>query len=37
MTQVVLNINSEEKWNALKGILESMNIETILPGIIWRL
>jgi hypothetical protein len=27
MTQVVLNINSKEKWNALKDILETMNID----------
>ena len=27
MTQVVLNINSKKKWNALKTILDVMNIE----------
>jgi hypothetical protein len=27
MTQVVLNINSEKKWNALKTILEVMDID----------
>jgi hypothetical protein len=27
MTQVVLNINSKKKWNALKTILEVMNID----------
>ncbi|HEY8781850.1 MAG TPA: hypothetical protein VIM16_09565 [Mucilaginibacter sp.] len=27
MTQVVLNINSKKKWNAIKTILEAMNID----------
>lgn len=27
MTQVVLNINSKKKWNALKTILEAMDID----------
>lgn len=27
MTQVVLNINSRKKWNALKPILDVMNID----------
>jgi hypothetical protein len=27
MTQVVLNINNKKKWNALKTILEVMNID----------
>jgi hypothetical protein len=27
MTQVVLNINSKKKWNALKTVLEAMNID----------
>jgi hypothetical protein len=27
MTQVVLNISSKKKWNALKTILEVMNID----------
>jgi hypothetical protein len=27
MTQVVLNIDSKKKWNALKTILDVMNIE----------
>jgi len=27
MTQVVLNINSKKKWNALKTILEVMSID----------
>jgi len=27
MTQVVLNINSKKEWDALKPILEVMNIE----------
>jgi hypothetical protein len=27
MTQVVLNINSKKKWNALKTILELMDID----------
>ena len=27
MTQVVLNINSKKKWNALKTILDVMNID----------
>jgi len=29
MTQVVLNINSKKEWDALKPILEVMNIEYI--------
>jgi len=29
MTQVVLNINSEKEWDALKPVLERMNIEYI--------
>jgi len=27
MTQVVLNISSKKKWNALKAVLEDMNID----------
>ena len=27
MTQVVLNINSKKKWNALKTVLEAMDID----------
>ena len=27
MTQVILNINSKKKWNALKTILEVMSID----------
>ncbi len=27
MTQVVLNINDQEKWNALKSILDVMKID----------
>jgi len=27
MTQVVLNINNKKKWNALKTILDVMNID----------
>jgi len=27
MTQVVLNINSKKKWNALKTVLDAMDIE----------
>jgi hypothetical protein len=29
MTQVVLNVNSKKEWDALKPILEVMNIEYI--------
>ena len=29
MTQVVLNINSKKEWDALKPILEVMNIDYI--------
>ena len=27
MTQVVLNISNKKKWNALKTVLEAMNID----------
>ena len=27
MTQVVLNISSKKKWNALKSVLEAMEID----------
>jgi len=27
MTQVVLNIESKKKWNALKAVLEAMDID----------
>ena len=27
MTQVVLNIDNKKKWNALKTVLEAMNID----------
>jgi len=29
MTQVVLNINSKKKWDALKTVLEAMDIDYI--------
>ncbi len=29
MTQIVLNISNKKKWNALKTILEAMNIDYI--------
>ena len=29
MTQVVLNISNKKKWNALKAILQMMNIDYI--------
>ena len=33
MTQVVLNINSKKEWDALKPILEVMNIEYITQDV----
>jgi hypothetical protein len=32
MTQVVLNINSKKEWDALKPILDAMNIDYITQG-----
>jgi len=31
MTQVILNISNKKKWNALKTVLEAMDIEYITP------
>jgi hypothetical protein len=30
MIQVILNIGSKKKWNALKAVLEAMNIDYII-------
>ncbi len=32
MIQVVLNISNKKKWNALKTVLETMNIDYITQG-----
>jgi hypothetical protein len=37
MMQVILNISSKKKWNALKTILDLMNIDYITQGSIGKI
>ena len=32
MTQAVLNISDKKQWNALKTVLDAMNIDYIMQG-----
>ena len=37
MIQVVLNISNKKKWNALKNVLEAMNIDYIVRDTLEKL